>query len=268
MTFAERASHSALTDADLRFIAESIPHIVWMTGPAGRTEYLNEEGETYTGHRLTDPDEEWSWAELMHRDDVSRAMSAWEQAARTTSPYQVDYRLLRSDGQYRWHAFRCRPICDEHGAVVKWIGTGTDIDDAKQAAADLLVAQRETAETLTLLETLLSNAPFGFGFVDRDLRLVRLNETLAAINGSTAAEQIGGQRVAEVVPEPCGLSSNRSLRRCPRHRCGPPRRRGRRCAAGPEPARTAAGRRATTRCGSGPRSSGSGSSSSTSPSAG
>ena len=58
---------------------------------------------------------------------------------------------------------------------------------------------RKTAETLTLLETLLSKAPFGFGFVDRDFRLVRLNETLAAVNGSTVAEQLG-QTVASIVP--------------------------------------------------------------------
>jgi len=61
-------------------------------------------------------------------------------------------------------------------------------------------AQREAAESLTLLETLLSTAPIGFGFVDRDFRLRRINETLAAVNGVPVSEHLG-RTVAEVVPE-------------------------------------------------------------------
>jgi PAS domain-containing protein len=65
--------------------------------------------------------------------------------------------------------------------------TQEHIDDFTQLEADLRLAQRETAETLTLLETLLSRAPVGFAFVDRDFTFVRLNEALARLNGSTAA---------------------------------------------------------------------------------
>ncbi|MEO7370740.1 MAG: PAS domain S-box protein, partial [Ilumatobacteraceae bacterium] len=60
-------------------------------------------------------------------------------------------------------------------------------------------ATRTTAEALTLLETMLINAPIGFGFVDRDFRILRLNERLAADNGSTVAEQLG-RTVAESIP--------------------------------------------------------------------
>jgi diguanylate cyclase (GGDEF)-like protein/PAS domain S-box-containing protein len=66
--------------------------------------------------------------------------------------------------------------------------------------ADLRQRERSAAEMLTLLETLQHNAPIGFGFVDRDLRIVRLNEKLATINGSTVAEQLG-RTVASVVPD-------------------------------------------------------------------
>ena len=78
----------------------------------------------------------------------------------------------------------------------------TSVDRAARSRhARLPVAEvRQLAETATLLETLLSKAPFGFGFVDREFRLVRLNETLAAVNGSTVAEQIG-RTVESVVPD-------------------------------------------------------------------
>lgn len=65
---------------------------------------------------------------------------------------------------------------------------------------ELRQAQRQTAESLTLLETLQSAAPIGFGFVDRDLRICRMNETLAALSGFSLEEQVG-RTVAEVVPE-------------------------------------------------------------------
>ena len=72
--------------------------------------------------------------------------------------------------------------------------------EQRQLHEQLRRAEAETAETLTLLETLQATAPVGFGFVDRDLRIRRLNETLAAINGSPLEEQLG-RPVAEIVPE-------------------------------------------------------------------
>lgn len=71
---------------------------------------------------------------------------------------------------------------------------------ASLGVADPRASNRSSAETLTLLETLIATAPFGFGFVDRDFRMVRVNETLASVNGSTVAENLG-QLVSAVVPE-------------------------------------------------------------------
>jgi diguanylate cyclase (GGDEF)-like protein/PAS domain S-box-containing protein len=193
------ANGSSLTDADFRLIAESIPHIVWMAAPDGSTEYFNRQGTTYTGYPA-DGTYGWNWVSLVHPDDADRARLAWEHATRTQTPYRLDYRIRRLDGEYRWHAFRGLPIRDQRGVVVKWLGTATDIEEAKHLEADLRLADRKTAETITLLETLVSEAPVGFGLVDRDFRMVRLNETLAAINGSTVAEHVG-QPVAALIPQ-------------------------------------------------------------------
>ena len=74
------------------------------------------------------------------------------------------------------------------------------LDNTGAPGAPLKSTERTTAEMLTLLETLQSKAPIGFGFVDRDFRIVRLNERLAEVNGSTVQQQLG-QTVAAVVPE-------------------------------------------------------------------
>ncbi|MDQ1481296.1 MAG: hypothetical protein QOI44_2157, partial [Actinomycetota bacterium] len=189
MARSSTANEPFLADADLRLIAESIPHIVWMAAADGSSTYLNRQGADYAGHALdvNAPD----WVALLHPDDAERATCAWEHAARTQTPYRLDYRIRRFDGEYRWHAFRGLPIRDEQGAVVKWIGTATDIDDERRSNAARRIADRESAEALTLLESVISTAPFGFGFVDRDFRIVRANETMASFDGSSVADYLG-----------------------------------------------------------------------------
>ncbi len=195
---ASPANGSSLADADLRLICESIPHIVWMSGRTGKTEYVNQQGATYTGQPL-ESNFGWDAPALVHVDDAERVRCAWADATHAERPYRVDYRIRRHDGTYRWHAFRGLPIRDERGRVVKWIGTATDIDDATRSGTIRRSADRKTAETLSLLETLISTAPLGLAFVDRDLRVVHINDRLAAVNGSTAAEQVG-RTLASVVP--------------------------------------------------------------------
>jgi PAS domain S-box-containing protein len=84
--------------------------------------------------------------------------------------------------------------------TVTWIGTAIDTEDQQRLVQSLEQAQREAAENLALLETLHSASPVGFGFVDRDLRVVSLNAALASVNGTAIESQLG-RRVADVVPE-------------------------------------------------------------------
>ncbi len=112
----------------------------------------------------------------------------------------MECRLRRHDGVYRWHSLHSVPTRGRDGNVLGWVGTGTDVDERKCFEGLLQRSERETAETLTLLETLLTTAPVGIGFVDRDCRLVRMNAMLAGYNGGSVEEQLG-HTVAEVVPE-------------------------------------------------------------------
>ena len=198
MTTTASASVTA-SEADFRLIAESIPHIVWTAAPDGSTQYFNRQATTYSGSRVTAA-HGWDWQTLVHPDDAERAGRAWIVSVRTQTAFHFDLRIRRFDGKYRWHAFRCLPIRDAYGAVLKWIGTATDIDDVKEMERDLRTAERQSVEKLQLLELLQSKAPVGFGFVDRDFRVMHMNETLAAANGATIASQVG-RTVAELAPD-------------------------------------------------------------------
>jgi PAS domain S-box-containing protein/putative nucleotidyltransferase with HDIG domain len=182
-----------------QLIAESIPHIVWTASPDGATTYFNRQGTDYTGcPRETSYG--WEWLNLVHPDDAEQARRAWEHATRTGTSHALDYRLRRFDGEFRWHAFRASPLRDTNGDIALWIGTATDIEEQKRLELSLRRSEREAQETLTLMESIEASVPVGFKLVDRDLRIVRINERLARINGLSVDAHVG-RTVAELVPE-------------------------------------------------------------------
>ena len=91
------------------------------------------------------------------------------------------------------------PVLGEDGSVIGASTIAHDLSDYVENLKTLQESDRRAAEALSTLETLQSTAPVGLGFVDREFRLVHLNEMLAAVNGSTVQDQIG-KTVAEVVP--------------------------------------------------------------------
>lgn len=186
-------------DDSWRVMAESFPHIVWIKGRDGNTEYLNRRGIEFIGVAAEET-YDWAWLRLVHPDDAATVRSAWDRALRDQTGYETDYRLRRSDGSYRWVAARGLPVRTADGTIARWIGTLTDVDDERRIQEELRQSEQRTAESLTLLETLQSTAPVGFAFVNRDYRYVRVNEALAAINGPSVKDHIG-RTVAEVVPD-------------------------------------------------------------------
>ncbi len=180
-------------------IAESIPHIVWTASPDGATTYFNRQGTDYTGCPR-ETNYEWNWVTLVHPEDVERAAQAWQHATTTGTDYLLEYRIRRFDGVFKWHAFRAIPHRDAAGEIDLWIGTATDCEDQKQLELALRRAEREATQAVTLLQSIEAATPIGFKLVDRDLRVVRINKTLAEIDGRSVEECIG-LAASELVPE-------------------------------------------------------------------
>jgi PAS domain S-box-containing protein len=180
-------------------IAESIPHIVWTASPDGATTYFNRQGTDYTGCPR-ETNYEWNWVTLVHPEDTERAAQAWQHATMTGTDYVLEYRIRRFDGVFRWHSFRAIPHRDAAGEIDLWIGTATDIEDQKQLELALRRAEREARVAANLLQSIEAATPIGFKLVDRDLRVVRINQILADINGRSVEESVG-RTVAELVPD-------------------------------------------------------------------
>jgi PAS domain S-box-containing protein len=126
-------------------LAEAVPQLIWVTDAAGAVVYVNRKFVEYTGYTLVQVCGQTAWRKAIHPDDLERCLRDWTSATTTGSCYETEYRVRRaSDASWRWHLSRGLPIRDDHGAIVNWFGTCTDIEDQKQVQAAL----RDTEERL------------------------------------------------------------------------------------------------------------------------
>ena len=176
------------SDGDL--IAELIPHMVWMVAQDGTIAYLNRQGTEYTGLSPEAYDGcKWAW--LLHPEDADGARREWRRRREPRLPSTPN---IGSGGSTAssvgMRSARCRSPRRVAG------GSG---GSAPQPTSKMPKSRTPTWNWRTgrprrrwpCSRRCSPRRPVGFGFVDRDFRVVRLNETLAAINGSTVAEQVG-----------------------------------------------------------------------------
>lgn len=118
---------------ELRLLVETIPQLVWIARPDGFDEYFNQQCYAYTNTPLEQLDGE-QWSSFVHPDDRPRTLEAWHTAVQTGQAYEVETRLREGKtGEYQWFLARAAPLRDDHGHILKWFGTCTNISAQKQA---------------------------------------------------------------------------------------------------------------------------------------
>ena len=120
--------------------------MAWCKLPDGSNEFSNQRWQDYTGI----PSEEargWGWQAAVHPEDLPKLMETWRKLLASGEPGELEARLQRHDGVFRWFLFRFEPLRDETGAVVKWYGTAIDIEDRKQTES-LRAAEKRTLEMI------------------------------------------------------------------------------------------------------------------------
>jgi PAS domain S-box-containing protein len=106
----------------LRALADSVPAMVWSADAEGNFDYFNRQMLEFTGSD-TSVD-----GHSIHPDDFPTASGKWRESLRTGTPYEVEHRVRRHDGEYRWVMARAVPVKDERGRILRWFGTAIDID--------------------------------------------------------------------------------------------------------------------------------------------
>ena len=125
------ASHP--DNAAFRLLADALPQIVWMMQPDGLHTFFNQRWLDYSGASLQGSLAH-GWSRFIHPDDRARVAAQWTQARASNEACEVECRLRRADGIYRWMLGRTVPQRDAAGRPIRWVGTLTDIDEFKQRA--------------------------------------------------------------------------------------------------------------------------------------
>jgi len=137
--------------SQLRQMTESLPNLVWGCGPDGTCDYLSRQWAEYTGiphveslgHR---------WLDVVNPEERARVEERWKASVDAGARFEMEFRIRGADGRYRWFKARSVPIRDAQGAIVKWYGTNTDVDDLKQSEGELARSRDRLASVLEGLD--------------------------------------------------------------------------------------------------------------------
>ena len=210
------ASH-ALSGAEYRALVEQSYVMIWRADVDGRCDYLSETWLAFTG-RTAAQEIGTGWAESIHPDDLEKCIERYRECCHNRERFELEYRVRRHDGVYRWMVGRANPYFDEHGALKGFIGSTVDIDDRRRAQAE---RERHHQETLALYEELrvrearirrLIDANIvGVVFSDPDSQLVEANDAFLDLLGYSRDDMTAGRlRWRELTPVEWKAASERA----------------------------------------------------------
>ena len=132
MASVANGSEQARQTQDVHLAVDAIPTLAWSARSDGSADFFNQRWLDYTG-LSAEQARDWGWTVALHSDDLSGLVDYWRSVLASGEPGEIEGRLRRFDGVYRWFLFRATPAFDDDGRVVKWFGTNTDIEDRKGA---------------------------------------------------------------------------------------------------------------------------------------
>ncbi|MEX2469692.1 MAG: PAS domain S-box protein [Pseudohongiellaceae bacterium] len=145
---ARRSAEARLRASEQRYrtLTETLPQLVWTCRPDGTCDYLSKQWVDYTGI----PEVEQlglTWLDrAVHPQDREPTLEHWRGAVAGMHPYDIEFRIRRADGSYRWFKTRATPIYGDDGAIAEWFGTCTDIEDIVQAREMLSQSAEELGQ--------------------------------------------------------------------------------------------------------------------------
>ncbi len=119
-------------DSEFRGVIDALPGLIWTANSDGYADFLNQRWLEYTGLSAEDAMGA-GWQAALHPDDRITVLARWRDQLERGQSGELEARLRRHDGEYRWFSFRFCPLTDTSGRIAKWCGINTDIEDLKRA---------------------------------------------------------------------------------------------------------------------------------------
>jgi formate hydrogenlyase transcriptional activator len=154
-------SSSSEQSLAIRVVVDRIPAFTWSTHPDGSVEFVNQRWREYAGLSLEES-QGWGWQVAIHQDDLPSLMHKWQQLLASGEAGDIEARMRRHDGVFRWFLVRFEPFRDETGKITMWYGVSTDIENLKQTEEKLREDERELRQiTDAIPQTVVVQDPFG-----------------------------------------------------------------------------------------------------------
>src|SRR5271155_4115277 len=149
--------------ASLRALIDSLPALIHMGRPDECLDFFNQRWLEFVGLRLEEL-EGWNWTSAVHRDDVAALVARWRACLASGEPLELEARVRRADGEYRWMLHQKVAVRDESGHIVKWYGSSVEIEDRKQAELKMSGSEAKLRRIIDTIPSLAwSTLPDGSG---------------------------------------------------------------------------------------------------------
>jgi formate hydrogenlyase transcriptional activator len=154
-------SPQSVQSMDIRLIVDRIPAFTWSAHADGSVEFVNQRWREYAG--LSDEESQgWGWQAAIHPEDLPSLMEKWRELLSSGEAGDIEARMRRHDGIFRWFLIRFEPFRDETGKIVMWYGVSTDIETLKQTEEKFREDERELRQiTDAIPQTIVVQDPSG-----------------------------------------------------------------------------------------------------------
>ena len=207
----------ALSLDEYRALCEHSPVMIWRSGLDARCDYFNETWLAYTGRTL-DQELGDGWFHGVHPEDLERCIALYLDSFHKRVSFEMEYRLRRSDGVYRWIADRGMPLFAHDGAFKGFVGSCVDVEERRRAQSEreqhhqqTLALYHELREREAKIRRLIDSNIVGIVFSDRDSQVIEANDAYLEMLGYTRENvQTGELRWRQLTPPEWSAVSERA----------------------------------------------------------
>ncbi len=181
----------ALQESESRFrtMANAAPVLIWVAGTDKRCHWFNKVWLDFTG-RTMEEERGVGWIKGVHPDDLNRCLEVFTTHFDWREPFQMEYRLRRHDGEYRWMSDHGVPLIDEQGNFTGYIGSCLDVTPSKELTIKLRKTLKDLGTQTTRLQTILETANDGIHLLDMQGNIVQFSHSFAEMLGYSHEEMV------------------------------------------------------------------------------